>query len=172
MKFLQQVAGRIREALTVQASVGSADADKIPSLDNNGRLDISMMPAGLTVETKLMPAFEALAAGDLVNLFLDTGVIKARKADASVANATRKADGFVLSAAASGANIAVYYGNINSSVAGLTIGADYFLSDAAPGAIVLAASIPTIAGRIVQRVGRALSATELLVEIDTPIELA
>lgn len=53
--------------------------------------------------------------------------------------------------------------------AGLTAGAVYYLSAATPGAITVTA--PSTLGQYVQEVGVALSTTELLINIRTPILL-
>jgi len=52
---------------------------------------------------------------------------------------------------------------------GLTPGANYFLDAASAGK--LTATAPTVPGKFVVRVGHALSATELEVEIQQPIKL-
>ena len=104
-------------------------------------------------------ASEALAAGDVVSFHLDSSVLKVRKADAS--DDTRLADGYVRTAVSSGATATVYTedGTVVTGLTGLTIGTEYFLSETA-GAIT--ATAPTTTGAIVQRVGKALSATTLL----------
>jgi hypothetical protein len=52
---------------------------------------------------------------------------------------------------------------------GLTAGTSYFLSPATAG--LLTATVPTTAGQYVAEVGRALSTTELLIDIRPPILL-
>jgi hypothetical protein len=52
---------------------------------------------------------------------------------------------------------------------GLTPGSDYWLSAAAPGTLTTTA--PDSTGSFVQRVGHALSATELEIEVGQPIKL-
>lgn len=170
MKILKQILGVFTEFTTIQTSAGAADADKIVSLDNNGRFDISVMPAGVTIETKGIVCSENLNAGDFVNVFLNGAVANARKADASAANTGKKAVGYVLQAFTAGQTAIVYYGNINSSVSGLTIGAEYYLSSSVAGAITT--TPPSTAGFCIQRLGVAVSATELLTEISSPIVLA
>lgn len=149
--------GRHTEKITVQTSAGAGDADKILSLDSTGRIDSSMMPTGIGADTRTAPAFEALLAGNLVNFFLDAGVTKVRKADASVAG--KETDGYVLAAVASGANAIVYREGTNAQVTGLTIGVEHFLSATVPGAATTV--IPSGSGNVVQYVGKAFSATEL-----------
>jgi len=170
MKFLtlNTTNGRQKEASTIAASTGAGDSGKIPGLDAQGKLDNSFMPTGIGAASKVLPAFEALIAGDFVNVFLDSGTVKVRKADAS-SNA-KPANGFVTAAVASGANATVFYGDLNSFQTGLTAGSDVFLSATVPGKGTNV--IPTTAGNIVQLLGRATSTTELLVEIQADIELA
>lgn len=143
-------------------SAGAGDAGKIPALDTDGRLNSSVMPTGVGASTITVASSENLAAGDLVNLWNDSGTIKARKADASTASAGKRAHGFVLAAVTSPANATVYIGqaSINSGVSGLTVGSEYFLSGGTAGLVT--ATAPTTAGHLVQSVGVARSATELV----------
>jgi len=166
-KYLAQVAGKLKEIAGLVTSTGSADAGKIPQLDGSGRLDSSLMPVGFGSETKTIQAVENLAAGDFVNIHVVSGNVRVRKADASNG---RVAHGFVLSAVTSGQNATVYYGNLNTGVSGLTIGDEQYLSGTTAGAVTSTA--PTTSGHTVQRLGVATGATEMLVEIQTPIELA
>ncbi len=168
-KFLYNNAGQVTEKASIQSSAGAGDAGKIPALDSNGRLDTSMMPAGFGAETQTIPSFENLAAGDFVNIFSDSGTTKVRKADASGGNA-KKADGFVLASVTAPANATVYYGNINNQLSGMTKGEIQYLSGSTPGARTETA--PSTAAYIVQRLGKAISATEALVEIQDTVVLA
>jgi len=101
-------------------------------------------------------ASEALAAGDLVNIWDDSGTPKARLADAS---ANKQADGFVLADVDSGDPATVYGQGINDQVSGLTGGIEQYLSASVPGGVTVTA--PTASGNLVQRVGKAFSATAL-----------
>lgn len=169
--FLRLVSGRPKVVAGVVTSAGSANDGDIPSLDANGRLDVSLMPSGIGPAVKTMPCSENLAAGDIVNVFNDSGVLRCRKADASSAGAGRRAHGFVQAAFTSGQTATVFYGDLNSSLSGLTIGAEYYLSHTTAGGVVAVGGLSATAGHIVQRVGVAMSATEILVEIQEPIEL-
>lgn len=166
--FLRIVAGRITQVFGIQTSSGAGDGGKIPALDDTGRFDISMMPIGVTAEVKTCLASENLAAGDLVNLWLTGGVLKARKADATTAG--KEPDGFTLAAITSG-NTATIYGpsNLNTSVSGLTIGTRYYLDTTAGG---VTATAPSASGNIVILVGWATAATELMFAPGDPITLA
>ena len=90
------MAGVISELEALVTSAGAGDAGKIPALDATGKLDNSLMPVGIGADSKILPASENLAAGDLVNVWNDSGTAKARKADATIAG--KEANGFVLSA--------------------------------------------------------------------------
>ncbi len=101
-------------------------------------------------------ASEGLAAGDLVNIWDDSGTPKARLADAS---ANRPADGFVLADVDSGDPATVYAQGMNDQVSGLVGGVTQWLSSTVPGGIQ--DTPPTESGDLVQRVGKAFSATVL-----------
>lgn len=165
-KYLQHdAAGGFREVEAV-ATGGAGQANKIPALDLSGRLDPTMMPTGIGAETSIVPAFGALAAGDLVNVFNDNGVMKARKADAS--SAVASANGFVLVAVTDTSNATVYWGGLNNAVTGLTPGQHYLSTTAGLSNHVA----PATAGNIVQKVGIAVSSTVLNFNPQDPILLA
>jgi hypothetical protein len=168
-KYLALVAGKLKEIAGLSTSAGAGDAGKIPQLDGAGRLDSSMMPVGFGSETKTIQASENLAAGDYVNVYNSSGSLRVRKADAS-GGPSKKAHGFVLAVVTSGQNATVYYGNLNTQVSGFTVGDEVYLSASVPGAGTT--TIPTTAGHIVQRLGVATAATEVLVEFDSEVELA
>jgi hypothetical protein len=165
-KYLYVNAGTVTEKASLQTSAGAGDAGKIPALDTNGRIDNSMMPVGIGADTASITTSEALAAGDLVNIWNSTGA-KARKADASAAG--KEAHGFVLAAVSSGAAATVYFEGTDTQVTGLTPGAQ-FLSATTPGAATLTA--PSGTGQVVQRVGFATAATALNFQSQPPIVLA
>lgn len=148
-------------------STGAADAEKVVQLNGAGRIDSSMMPVGIGADTATLVASEALAGGDLVNVWNDAGMAKVRKADGSATG--KEAHGFVTAAVASGANATVYFEGTNSSVTGLTPGPQ-FLSAAIPGKSTSAA--PTSTGQFVQYVGLAIGPTAMNFEASRPIVLA
>lgn len=148
-------------------SAGAGDSGKVVALDAAGRIDTSMMPVGIGADTATITASEALAAGDLVNVWNDAGTPKVRKADASTAG--KDAHGFVLAAVASSASATVYFEGTNTQMTGLTAGTQY-LSAATAGKTVSTA--PTAAGNVVQRVGMATSATAMNFQSGDPIVLA
>lgn len=150
----------------INATVASA-ANKVVKLDGSGKLDVTVMPTGIGADTASIVASEALAAGDLVNIWNDAGTAKVRKADASTAG--KEAHGFVLAAVSASANATVYFEGTNTQCTGLTPGVQ-FLSAATAGKTVSAA--PTGTGKAVQRVGFAISATALNFDACDPIILA
>jgi hypothetical protein len=164
-KYIYQNAGTLTEKAAIQTSAGAGDAGKIPALDAAGRLDNSMMPVGLGADTASVTTSEALAAGDLVNIWNSTGA-KARKADATVAG--KEAHGFVLSAVSSGASATVYFEGTNTGVTGLTPGVNYLSTTAGTAT----ATAPSGSGNVVQRVGFATAAAALNFDSGTPIVLA
>ena len=72
-KFLRLVSGAITEIFGVQSSAGAGNAGDIVSLDDNGRIDPSMMPVGIAAPTAAITASEALADGDFVNVWNNSG---------------------------------------------------------------------------------------------------
>lgn len=167
-KFLKHdAAGGFTETVAPQVG-GGGSADKIPALDAAGLLDVSMMPSGVGANTAVLPAAGALADGDFVNIFDDSGTVRCRLADASAIGT--RAHGFVLEAVSDLANATVYLSGQNSG-AGVTgmVGGDTFLSETAGDATQ---TPPTTSAAIVQKLGVAISATSISVEIGEPILLA
>jgi hypothetical protein len=153
-KFLKQVGGAFQEE-TPGATGGAPDAYKIPALDANGQLTAAMMPTGIGADTVVLPASENLSAGAFVNIYSNAGTENARNADAS---GGKPAQGFVLAAVTAGQNATVYLNGVNNQVTGATPG-PVFLSDSTPGAATSTA--PTASGHIVQKLGDAVSATQI-----------
>lgn len=103
-------------------------------------------------------ASEALAPGDLCNVYSLAGVATIRKADAT--DDTKPANAFV-TAAVLIAGTATWYGpaQIDAAVSGLTPGETYFLATT-PGTVT--STPPSGSGNLVQKVGFAKSATALM----------
>lgn len=166
--YLALVANRIKELAAVVVSAGAGDADKLVSTDPSGKIDISLMPAGIGANTVAVEASEGLAAGDLVNFWDDSGTIKVRKADATTEG--KEAHGFTKAAFSSSATATVYLtGNVISGLSGLTPAARYFLHTTAGLATL---TPPTATGSVWQPVGIASSATEIVFEPEEPITRA
>lgn len=164
-KYIYQNAGTLTEKAAVQTSAGAGNAGNIPALDSTGRLDSSMLPVGIGADTKLIAASENLAAGDFVNVHNSTGA-KVRKADATTSG--KEAHGFVLAAVTSGNNATVYFEGTNNQVSGLTPGVVFLATTAGTSS----GTAPSAAGNVVQRLGVAVSATEVNFEGSQPIVLA
>jgi len=166
-KYLKLEGGNFKEEEALTTSVGAGSAGKIPALDNTGRFSETMMPAGIGADAKVIVASEGLSAGDLVNVFYDTNKLKARKADAST---NKPADGFAKEAVSKDALATIYFDGTNTNLTGLTPGVTYFLSASTPGGISV--TPPTGAGKIVQKIGKSLSKTELTFEAQDSVTLA
>lgn len=167
-KLLRNNAGQVEEYTPISASTGAGDANKVPQTGANGKLDSTLIPTG-TGEDYSRVASENLAAGDLINVWDDAGTAKIRKADATAAG--KEAMGFVQSAILSAASGTARIGNgVISGLAGLTIGANYYLSTTAG---LYTTTAPSTVGNIIQKVGKAISATELsYVDDNTTIVVA
>lgn len=164
-KLLRLIGGVITEVFGVQTSAGAANAGDIVALDDNGRIDNTMMPVGIGADTASITTSEALAAGDYVNIWNSTGA-KARKADATVAG--KEAHGFVLAAVANGAAATVYFEGTNTQVSGQTPGPVFLGTTAGQGT----STAPSAAGNVVQRIGFAVSATAVNFQSQPPVTLA
>jgi hypothetical protein len=165
-RYIKQLLGVLTEQAPVIDSAGAADANKIVALNGSGQIDLTMMPTGVGPDTKVITTSEALSAGDWVNIWNSTGV-KVRKADATATG--KKAHGFVLAAASSGGSATVYFEGTNNQVSGMTVGGEVFLHTTAGAGSNTA---PSTAGNVIQRIGIALSATEVSFEPDEPITLS
>lgn len=164
-KYLSNNAGTLTEVAANQTSAGAADGGKLVALDDQGRIDNSMMPVGIGADTAVIAASEALAAGDWVNIWNSSGA-KVRKADATTSG--KECHGFVLAAVANGANATVYFEGTNNQVSGQTPGAVFLGTTAGAGQ----AAAPTASGQVVQRLGIAVSATAVNFEPQQHIVLA
>ena len=103
-KYISLVSGILTEIQALVTSAGAGDDGKLVALDSAGKLDNSVMPVGIGADTAAITASEALAAGDLVNIWNSSG-FKVRKADATTPG--KEAHGFVL---------AVWHGNDGDDV--------------------------------------------------------
>lgn len=167
-KYLALVAGKKKEIEATVTSGGVANAGDIPALDSGGHLSATVMPSGIGPEAVTITAAEAISQWDLINIYLDGATLKGRKADGG----TNKyvAHAYAPAAIDSAAEGTVYSDGWITGV-GLTPGADYYLDNVA-GAYCLAAAIPASTGEIVQKIGYAVSATQLVFAPEAEIELA
>ncbi len=165
--FLRLVAGKIKAIQAVVTSAGVANDGDIVALDAAGRLDPSVMPVGVGPDVTNLPSFENLTSGDYVNIFDDSGTVKARKADNSNG---RAAHGYIKDTVVAPAAVNVFYEGANANLAGLTKGARIYLG--VTGGIIEAPLVPiTDAGKIHQFLGVAISPTEVNTDIDDCIQL-
>jgi hypothetical protein len=165
-KYLNVISGVMTQVEAKASSAGAGDAGKIPALDSSGRLDSSMMPVGIAADTASILASENLAAGDLVNVYNNSGTANIRKADASTTG--KFAHGFVLAAVTSGNNGTVYFEGTNTQVTSLTPGRQYLSTT--PG--LATSTAPSSSGNVVQVVGVANAAAALNFEAGEPVVLA
>lgn len=155
-KYLSSATDGFKRLYTaIAASTGVADAGKIICTNASGQLDATLLPSGISAPTETVQAVEALSAGDLVNIHNVTGSARVRKANAT---SGIPANGFVLSAVASGANALVYLEGNNTALTGLTIGSTYFLG--ATGGVTTTPNTTT-SGAIIQEVGSAIRTTAI-----------
>ena len=162
--YLNLVNGQITQTTATQTSAGSGDAGKIPALDSTGRLATTMMPVGVTPADKLIVTSENLTAGNLVNIYDNSGTPTARNADASNG---RLATGFVLAGTTSPAQATVFFEGTITGLMGLTSGLMYL--GVAGGA---SATPVSTSGYSSQQIGTAISATEIIFQPLTAITLA
>lgn len=166
-RFIQLVGGVQKQRTPLTTSSGAADGGKVVQTDPaTGKLDTSLMPAGLGADQSSAVASENLASGDQVNLWNDGGTLKARKANAS--DNSKPSHGFVSASVTSGATATVIHDGTISGLSGLTVGAEYYLGTTG-GAIT--ATAPSSTGNSIQPVGVAKSATELIYEYHRPTEI-
>jgi hypothetical protein len=166
-KVLSLINGIVTLVTSVVTSAGAADDGKIPALDAQGKLDLSVMPTGIGADSVSVVFSEAVAAGDFVNLYNNAGTLNARKADASVQ--TKAANGFVKAAVASAATGVVFKEGTNDQLSGKTPGARQYLSATTAGAPTETPVSGT--GKTHQFLGVAQSATAMDFEADDPILL-
>lgn len=158
MKILTLVNGRPAQITPIAVSGGVTDSSKVFQTDATGKIDPSFMPVGVISNTVNIIAFEALTAGDFVNIYVNTGVTNVRRAQGS--SITLEAHGYVLVAVAAAAMATVYNSGDNTAQSGMTAGLQ-FLSDTSFGKTQL--TPPIALGTIAQTVGVASSATALQV---------
>lgn len=159
VEFFDEVSG-------VVSSAGAANDGDIPALDAGGKLDVSLMPTGIGADTASIVSSENLAAGDLVNIWQDTGTTKVRKADATTSG--KQADGFVLASVTAPSPALVYFDGTNAQVSGLTPGKQWLSTTAGKSQAIR----PSASGNVQQPVGYAISATSLTFNVGETIKVA
>lgn len=142
-------------------STGVSSSFEFIAADATGKLDVTFLPNGVGADAVSAIAGEALSAGDFVYFTAGGSVMKA---DATAI--AKKAAGYVVASFLVGATSIVFFDESNAFVTGLTPGVTYFLSTT-PGAIT--STPPTTTGNIVQEIGYATSATNIHVNMQTPV---
>lgn len=123
---------------------------------------IRILQDELSKATRFVCQFSVdVTAGQYVSVARVTGTTQAVLADATLP--VTRAVGFVTSDVATGGWGVVQLQGSNLYLSGLTVGSEYYLSDATPG--VPTTVKPVGAGKIVQSLGFALTATELVSDI-------
>lgn len=159
-KFLRTGTGNelFDEVAGVITSSGAANDGDIPCLDAGGKLDITLLPSGIGADTSVVIASEALADGDLVNLWNNAGTVNVRKADATTTG--KEAHGYVLAAVSAAASATIYHDGTNNHVTGLTVGRQWLSTT--PGKSTT--TRPVASGNVQQVVGFATAATSMTFE--------
>ena len=144
--------GQITQTAGTQLG-GASYAGQIVALNSSGQIDPTMLSASSGSPQITATAGVAISAGQLVNLYNNSGTLTAKVADCSTG---LPAMGFATAAIASGATGTIQLLGLNASLASLTPGTQLFLGTA--GAV--SSTPPTTSGYIVQPVGYAVSASE------------
>jgi len=144
--------GDIEEVEATVTSAGAGDAGEVVALDAAGKLDTSVMPSGIGVDEVTIPFTETAAAGNLINIFDDSGTAKARLADASNG---RVAHGYAPSAVTQPASGAVRFEGEITGLTSKSIGVKQFLGTSG----TLTETAPTTSTHTLQVVGYARDAT-------------
>ena len=165
-KFYTFLSNKWQLVTALVTSAGSGDAGKIIATNGDGKLDPTLLPNGIGADTFVGPASENLAAGDLVNIWLDDTTVKVRKA--TNADPGKPADGFVSASVTAPANATVYLDGTITGLTSLTAASQYFLGTS--GGVTTTA--PTSSGTIIQQVGKAVSTTAIAFERADAVEIA
>ena len=148
-------------------------ANKKPVVMTTGELE--QIQSGDVLDPAFVPesgvlsvvASEALADGDLVNIWINTGVANVRKADGATTG--KWADGYVLAAYASSATAVVYTKGVNTHMTCLTVGKQRVSTWTAGKT---QSTMPATSGHTAQEVGFALTTTSMLFVPGIPIARA
>lgn len=167
-KFIELKEGELAEKKPAITSSGGVDGGRLVALDENtGKLDPSVMPSGIGADNITATCSDNLSPGNLVNLWVDGGVLKARKANASLGY---RASGFVLDAGSVGNTIQVSMEGSMVGLGAIVPGLPYFLSESTPG--THSDSPPTSSDFILQEIGTGRSLDSISFEPQSPVLLA
>jgi hypothetical protein len=167
-KYLQIDDDGILTEVQPTAIGGSASyAEQMVQLDASGNLDESMMPTGISAHTVTVTATEGLSAGDIINLYDNSGTASARKADGGTNQ--YPAHGYVKSTVTSGASATVYFNGSNAgSFDASAVGSSVFLSDTPGGETITPL---TTSGYLHQKIGIVESITSYAFRPESAIKL-
>ena len=156
-------ASRIVTPATLQGRIGANSG--IAPLDAGGKVPTANLPSMGGEVTISVPASESLATGDMVNLWTDSGTVKARKASCTISNdIVKECHGFAESAVTSGNTATVKIsGTMSPTVVGgsLTPGAYCYVHNETFAGYVTH-SAQTTQGYYNQIVGLAITSTTML----------
>ena len=170
--FFSWVSGKPSLVSPIITSAGAGDQYKIPATDAVGRLSSTFMPIGVAADQVTALAGATLAQYDIVDLWLDTAVLTARKADAGTNKYVAK--GFVPDA---GGITSAQTGQIQFegtiTVSGPLDMTKMIFSDmATPGGWTQTPPVPvTDTGKMIQKLGFPVSATQWFFQPENPIYL-
>lgn len=142
----------------ITSSGGSGDSGKGIGANSSGKLDSTFLPSGVGRQAHMFEASEALTQGDFVNVFLDSGTMKVRKADNSN---DRECFGWVEENVASGSNASVFSTGANPHAPSGTLGAIAYLGTAG-GVIETPLDEDTTTGKTHQALGYYGTTTEII----------
>jgi hypothetical protein len=123
---------------------------------------------GTTINAKNSSG-STIAARTLINLYNDAGTLTMRLADTTVGGPGYVGSGFTTASVASLAIGPVQLDGILAGFSGLTSG-QYYSDPTTPGAITT--TLPTAAGAHLQKIGFAVSSTELFIRIGNAVKLS
>jgi hypothetical protein len=151
-------------ALALQSSAGSGSAGNLVALNSSGLIDSTMLPASTSGATTITAtASTAISAGQLVNIYNNSGTVTIKPADSTSAGS--QANGFCNVAIASSATGTVCLSGLVTGLSGLTTGTVMYLGTV--GAVT--ATAPSTSGNVIQPVGTAASTTSMEFVPDYPI---
>lgn len=166
-RYLKLNNGKKENQEATVVSTGVAEAGDIIALGTDGKLDVSVLPAGVGPDVKVLESAENLSAGDYVNIFDDGGTPKVRLADNSNG---REAHGYVLDAFVAPADATVFFEGANSAAAASTAGTRAYLGTA--GGVITTPLDPVAdAGDIHQLLGTYIDTNEINTDIDDCVQL-
>jgi hypothetical protein len=111
----------------IDTSTGVTDAGKLVGLNNDGKVDISMIPTSVGKVGCILTLSETITAGDWVNVFTDGTDYKARLAD--VSDSAKVCHGYATANGVAGDNVLIMFEGLNDYLptTGLVNGNGYFL---------------------------------------------